>query len=85
MHSELRGGVNIGCPASVSVDELVAAIAGKQINVRCVDGPVGLQSRNFSNDRIYTTGWKPSCFLKDGIAQVRVGQSENAQIAPMVQ
>lgn len=90
MHSELRGGVNIGCPEYVSVDELVAAVAavaGKQINVRYVDGPVGVQSRNFSNDRIYTTGWKPRWFLKEGIAQnyawieaqVRLRQSDNTR------
>jgi nucleoside-diphosphate-sugar epimerase len=30
---------------------------------------VGVQSRNFSNARIYTTGWKPKYLLKDGIAQ----------------
>jgi nucleoside-diphosphate-sugar epimerase len=34
-----------------------------------VDGPVGVQSRNFSNDRIYTTGWKSRFSLEDGIRQ----------------
>jgi nucleoside-diphosphate-sugar epimerase len=29
---------------------------------------VGVQSRNFSNARIYSLGWKPRYFLKDGIA-----------------
>jgi len=29
---------------------------------------VGVQSRNFSNERIYSLGWKPRFYLKDGIA-----------------
>ena len=71
MHSDLHGAVNIGCPQYVSVNELVAtvtAVAGKKINIRYVDGPVGVQSRNFSNQRIYSIGWQPKIFLKDGIA-----------------
>src|SRR5690242_13088938 len=61
----------IGCPQYVSVNELVrtvAAVAGKRINVRHVDGPVGVQSRNFSNARIYSLGWRPKVFLEEGIA-----------------
>ncbi|MFZ6030000.1 MAG: NAD-dependent epimerase/dehydratase family protein [Chloroflexota bacterium] len=70
MHSDLIGPVNIGCPQYVSVDELVATVAevaGKKIHVRHVDGPVGVHSRNFSNERIYSIGWKARYFLKDGI------------------
>lgn len=72
MHSDLHGAVNIGCPQYVSVDELVhtvAEIAGKKINIKHVPGPVGVQSRNFSNERIYSLGWKPRFYLKDGIAR----------------
>ena len=72
MHSELEGAVNIGCPQYVSVDELVntvAEIAGKRIHIKHIAGPVGVQSRNFSNERIYSLGWKPRFFLKDGIAR----------------
>jgi nucleoside-diphosphate-sugar epimerase len=71
MHSDLRGAVNIGCPQYVSVNELVcttARVAGKRVNVRHVDGPVGVQSRNFSNARIYSLGWRPKVFLEEGIA-----------------
>ena len=55
MHSDLEGPVNIGCPEYVSVKELVstvAQVARKRIHIRYVDGPVGVQSRNFSNERI---------------------------------
>jgi nucleoside-diphosphate-sugar epimerase len=64
------GAVNIACPQYVSVNELVVTVAeaaGKKIEVNCVDGPVGVQSRNFSNERIYSTGWRPRVFLREGI------------------
>ncbi len=70
MHSDLEGAANIGCPQYVSVKELVgivAEVAGKKINIKYIDGPVGVESRNFSNERIYSIGWKPKVFLKDGI------------------
>lgn len=72
MHSDLHGAVNIGCPEYVNVNELVttvAAVAGKTIHIKHIDGPVGVQSRNFSNERIYSTGWQAKYFLKDGIAR----------------
>lgn len=70
MHSDLHGAANIGCPEYVSVDELVASVAeaaGKTIKIKHVDGPVGVRSRNFSNARIYSIGWQPKIFLKEGI------------------
>ena len=70
MHSELRGAVNIGCPQYVTVDELVetvAQVSGKKFSVKHVDGPVGVQSRNFSNERIYSLGWQAKVYLEDGI------------------
>ncbi|NPV67394.1 MAG: NAD-dependent epimerase/dehydratase family protein [Anaerolineae bacterium] len=72
MHSDLEGAVNIGCPQYVTVDELVATVAevaGKRIHIRHVEGPVGVQSRNFSNERIYSLGWRARYYLKDGIAR----------------
>jgi nucleoside-diphosphate-sugar epimerase len=71
MHSNLDVPVNIGCPQYVSVKELIDAVAqaaGKKINVKWIEGPVGVQSRNFSNAKIYSLGWKPKYFLKDGVA-----------------
>ena len=71
MHSEIGVPVNIGCPQYVSVKELidsVAGIAGKNISVNWIKGPVGVQSRNFSNAKIYSLGWKSEYSLNDGIA-----------------
>jgi nucleoside-diphosphate-sugar epimerase len=70
MHSDLHGAANIGCPQYATVNELVATVAdvaGKKICITHINGPVGVQSRNFSNARIYSTGWKPKIFLKEGI------------------
>jgi nucleoside-diphosphate-sugar epimerase len=70
MHSDLQEAVNIGCPQYVTVDELVetvAQVAGKQINIKHIEGPVGVQSRNFSNERIYSTGWRAKNYLREGI------------------
>jgi nucleoside-diphosphate-sugar epimerase len=72
MHSDLHGAVNIGCPQYVSVDELaytIAEVSGKEIHIEHVEGPVGVQSRNFSNERIYSIGWQAKYYLKDGIAE----------------
>jgi nucleoside-diphosphate-sugar epimerase len=71
MHSDLQGAVNIGCPQYVTVKELVevvAEVARKKITIKSVPGPVGVQSRNFSNDRIYSMGWRSRFDLKAGIA-----------------
>ncbi len=68
--SDMHGAVNIGCPQYCSVDELaeiVARVAGKKITIRHVDGPVGVQSRNFSNERIYSLGWKSRFDVEAGI------------------
>jgi GDP-D-mannose 3',5'-epimerase len=73
MQSDLEGPVNIGCSQYVTVDELVATVievSGKRIQVKHVDGPVGVHSRNFSNAHIYSLGWRAKVFLKEGISYV---------------
>ena len=70
MHSRLEGAVNIGCPQYATVRELAEAaaeVAGKRVQIKSVPGPVGVQSRNFSNERIYSTGWKSRFDLKAGL------------------
>jgi nucleoside-diphosphate-sugar epimerase len=63
---------NIGSQEYVSVDELaraVADVAGKRVAIKHIDGPVGVQSRNFSTARIEALGWRPQVTLREGIAQ----------------
>lgn len=70
MQSGTEGPTNIGNPEYVSVNQLVdtvAQVAEKRIHIKYVDGPVGVQSRNFSNDKIYQIGWKAKFKLRDGI------------------
>jgi len=69
--SSLTKPVNVGNPQYVSVAQLVATIAqvaGKKIRTKSIEGPVGVQSRNFSNEQIYSLGWQPRYSLKDGIS-----------------
>lgn len=85
MQSDLKGPVNIGCPQYVTVNELVATVAevaGKQINVKHVEGPVGVQSRNFSNERIYSIGWQAKVFLKEGISRTYPWIEEQVEAQP---
>jgi nucleoside-diphosphate-sugar epimerase len=71
MHSDIGVPVNIGCPEYVTVKELIdtaSQISGKKVRVTWIKGPVGVQSRNFSNGKVYSLGWKFRFSLKDGIA-----------------
>jgi len=72
MQSDLEGPVNIGSSEYVTVDQLVDTVievAGKNIYKRYVQGPVGVQARNFSKVRIRSLGWEAKVSLKEGIAR----------------
>lgn len=64
--------VNIGSEEMVTINglvEKVAAIAGKEISVRHIDGPLGVRGRNSDNRLIYKTlGWRPKRPLDEGLA-----------------
>ncbi len=69
--SDLEGPVNIGSPQYVTVEELTRTIvnaSGKEVHIKYVEGPVGVQSRNFSNERIHSIGWESRFPLEKGIA-----------------
>ena len=81
-HSSLTGPTNIGSAEYVSVAHLVntvAQVAAKTIHVKYVEGPVGVQSRNFSNERIYSIGWRARYSLTDGIARTYPWVHEQVQ------
>lgn len=72
MQSDLEDGVNIGHQEYVSVDELVqtvAKVAGKQIDIRHIEGPVGVQARYFVDDRIKSIGWNSKVSLEEGLTR----------------
>lgn len=87
MDSEIGEPTNMGSPEYVTVKELVdtvADVAGKRIGIRWVPGPVGVQSRNFSNARIYSTGWRPRFSLRDGISRTYPWVNQQVQRARAV-
>ena len=86
MHSDLEGAANIGNPEYVTVKDLVetvAEVAGKRINIEWVPGPVGVQSRNFSNERICSTGWRARFPLVEGIKRTYPWIEEQVKAARM--
>lgn len=68
-----HGPVNIGSEEMVSIDamaKMVMEVAGKQLHIRHVPGPVGVRGRNSNNQLIRRRlGWAPSGSLRDGLAQ----------------
>lgn len=63
---------NIGRREYVSVNQLaqmVIEISGKDLQLKHVDGPVGVQNRGFRTDRIEALGWISKVSLKEGLTQ----------------
>lgn len=72
MKSDARGPVNIGPDESVTIDDLVRTamgVEGKDLTIKHIDGPIGLQTRLTSNDRIKFLGWMPKVSLQEGITK----------------
>jgi GDP-D-mannose 3',5'-epimerase len=70
MQSDLEGPTIIGSDEYVTVDELVNTVievSGKEIRKKYVEGPVGVQARNFSKARIKSLGWEARVSLREGI------------------
>lgn len=71
MQSDWTGPVNIGSEEMVSIDELaklVMDIAGKRLDIRHVEGPLGVRGRNSDNRLIEEKlAWKPIQPLKVGL------------------
>jgi nucleoside-diphosphate-sugar epimerase len=71
MRSDCDAPVDIGTHELVTVQELVEAVAlvaGWEVDVRWVPGPVGVRNRDLVMDRIASLGWRPSHSLRDGLA-----------------
>jgi GDP-D-mannose 3',5'-epimerase len=84
MQSNLEGPANIGSDERVTVDELVDTVievSGKKIYRKYVEGPVGVQARNFSKTRIQLLGWEARVFLKEGIARTYRWIEEQVKVA----
>jgi nucleoside-diphosphate-sugar epimerase len=73
MRSDWTGPVNIGSEEMVTINELarmVMKIAGKNLSINHIEGPVGVRGRNSDNQLIgQKLGWKPSQPLSEGLAK----------------
>lgn len=71
--TEHQGPINIGSEEMVTIRELVsiaAAHAGKRIEIRSIDGPVGVRGRNSNNQKMRgILDWDYQVSLRDGIAR----------------
>lgn len=70
MHSNIKSAVNIGPSKDISINELakiISKIANKNIKIKHIKGPVGVEARYFSNKKISSLGWKPNHSLEEGM------------------
>ncbi len=71
MESDFIGPVNIGSEEMVTINrlaEMCMEIAGKNLGIRHIPGPLGVRGRNSDNRRIQEMlGWAPSRPLKVGL------------------
>lgn len=89
MESDWTGPVNIGSEEMVTINklaEMIMGIAGKELNIRHVPGPLGVRGRNSDNELIFSKlGWKPQKPLIKGLEvtyrwiseQVKSGKKDN--------
>jgi GDP-D-mannose 3',5'-epimerase len=70
MHSDMRQPTTIGSSEFVTVDELATMaikISGKDLAVRHIEGPVGVQARILDKARIHSLGWKAKVSFEEGM------------------
>jgi GDP-D-mannose 3', 5'-epimerase len=84
--------INIGSDEMVTINQLArmaAQIAGKDIRLKHIPGPLGVRGRNSDNTLIYATlGWRPMQPLKAGLektyrwidARARVAKQPDRQL-----
>ena len=72
MRSDFHEPVNLGQDRMVSINELadmVATIAGYQIDKKHIDGPQGVRGRNSDNTKLrQVLDWEPEVSLEEGLA-----------------
>lgn len=71
MDSDFTGPVNIGSEEMVTINELaemIMSIAGKELAIEHIPGPLGVRGRNSDNRLISARlGWKPTRPLREGM------------------
>ena len=73
MNSSYNGPINIGSEEMISINNLVvlvAKIAGKDVEINNIDGPLGVRGRNSNNKLLKEIlNWDYEYSLKDGISK----------------
>ncbi len=73
MRSTFSGPVNIGSEEMVTINQMakmIMEIAGKNLAIKHVSGPMGVRGRNSDNKLIRAKlGWEPTMCLRDGLAR----------------
>ena len=71
MDLDFIGSVNIGSEEMITINglaEMIMGIAGKKLNIKHIEGPLGVRGRNSDNKLIFEKlGWKPTRPLKEGM------------------
>lgn len=86
MESDFKEPINIGSEEMISINDLakmVIDISGKSIEIKNIDGPVGVRGRNSNNDLIRDVlNWSPKYTLRQGMKKLYnwVNQQINANI-----
>ncbi len=84
MQSDEERPTNIGSDQRVSVNELVQVIekiSGKNVDIKHIDGPVGVQARNHSSARIRALGWECKHDLAAGMEKTYPWVKEQTLVA----
>ena len=73
MRSNCVSPLNIGSEEMVSINgfgKMIIDISGKNLSIKNIEGPTGVNGRNSDNKLIFQTlGWKPSLPLIDGLTK----------------
>jgi nucleoside-diphosphate-sugar epimerase len=85
MESDFCGPVNVGSEEMVSINrlaEMIMEIAGKQLKIRHIPGPLGVRGRNSDNALIESKlGWRPHRPLREGLEKTYAWVSRQVENA----
>ncbi len=74
MKSEVTTPINVGSEEMISINDftkMIIRISGKNINIKNIDGPLGVRGRNSDNKLIkQLLGWEPTEKLETGIKKL---------------
>jgi nucleoside-diphosphate-sugar epimerase len=83
MESDVTEVINIGSDEMISINglaQMAADISGKDIKIRNIDGPVGVNGRNSDNELIEKLlGWRPDEALVTGMKKTYTWIAEQVE------